>query len=63
MISNVDIMPFVPKFIRDDRNGFALAKAIESVLNDFLDIINEALKVTFDIEAMPEWRLERWRGN
>ena len=48
----------VPRFILRDRNGYAVAKAIETGLKEYLRIAQEALDTWGDPEKMPEWRLD-----
>ena len=52
------IRDIVPKFILADRNGYAMAKAIEAGLKMFLQVCKEALEIWHDPEKMPEWRLD-----
>lgn len=62
---DLDIKGLVPRFILKDRNGFAMAKAIEAGLNNYLAICQQALGVWGDVDAMPEWRLDElaWEYN
>lgn len=53
-----EIKHFVPKFIMADKNGYALAKAIEAGLQMANDIINTGVKTLSDLDFMPEWRLD-----
>ena len=55
---SIDIGALVPKFLMKDRNGRALAKALEAGLNDFLAICRQGVSVLDDADAMPEWRLD-----
>lgn len=65
MIQDVDITRIVPRFILRDRNGWAMAKAIEAGMKRFLAIANEAVGVMLDPDVMPEWRLDEiaWEYN
>lgn len=54
----VDIRHLVPEFLLCDKNGFALAKAIEKGLQIFLEVIQEGIETATDLEKMPEWRLD-----
>lgn len=54
----VDITRLVPAFILADKNGYALAKAIESMLRDMCGIVQGGLDTILDIDKMPEWRLD-----
>ncbi len=62
---DIDITRLVPKFILNDRNGYALAKAIEAGLRYFLDKVQEGVNVLLDVDSMPEWRLDEmaWELN
>ena len=61
----IDITKWVPKFILYDKNGYALAKAIEAGLQKMNDIIDEGVKLITDYDTMPEWRLDElaWELN
>ena len=54
----IDIRQFTPRFILNDRNGYALAKAIEAGLNRMNAIIKEGVDCVTDYDSMPEWRLD-----
>ena len=53
-----DIAQLVPEFLRNDKNGYAIAKAIEAGLRHFLARAQEGLDCLQNIEKMPEWRLD-----
>lgn len=53
-----DICQLLPDFILGDKNGFALAKALEAGLQMFCKIILAGIGVTLDVEKMPVWRLD-----
>ena len=53
-----DIAQIFPKFLLNDRNGLALAKAIEAGLNYFLAKCQDGLDTLLDVDKMPEWRLD-----
>lgn len=53
-----DIEKWLPKFILADKNGYALAKAIEAGLQKMNDIIEDGVKCIYDVDTMPEWRLD-----
>lgn len=53
-----DITKLVPKFIMNDRNGYAIAKAIEAALLYFSSRAKAGLAAITDTENMPEWRLD-----
>lgn len=60
-----DIRQWVPKFILADKNGYAIAKAIEAALQMMNDIISEGVDCVTDYDSMPEWRLDElaWELN
>ena len=58
MITDFDIRSLFPRFLLNDPNGYALAKAIEAGLNFFLRVAEEGLAIIQDVDRMPEWRLD-----
>ena len=60
-----DVQKWVPKFILGDKNGFALAKAIEAAMQQMNDIIKQGIDCLRDYDTMPEWRLDElaWETN
>ena len=56
---------WVPRFILKDKNGYAIAKAIEAGLQNMNDTVSQGLKCIADYETMPEWRLDElaWEYN
>ena len=60
-----DIQKWIPKFVWNDRNGHALAMAINAGLKMLNDSAAEGLKLINDYDAMPEWRLDElaWETN
>lgn len=48
----------VPNFILHDKNGYALAKAIETCMRIVAEAAEKALAIISDPEQMPEWRLD-----
>lgn len=65
MISTFDLRQIFPRFILRDKNGYAMAKAIEAALNYFLAQSQEGLDTLQDVDKMPEWRLDEmaWEMN
>lgn len=49
---------YCPKFILNDRNGYALGKAIEAAMQYMNDTVGDAVKLISDYDSMPEWRLD-----
>ena len=60
-----DIQKWVPKFILNDRNGYALARAIEVGLQIMNESITEGVKLINNYDSMPDWRLDElaWETN
>lgn len=60
-----DITKWVPKFILNDKNGYAVAKAIEAALQYMNDTISAGVDLISDYDKMPEWRLDElaWETN
>lgn len=60
-----EIKNIVPRFILEDKNGYAMAKAIETGLKRFLSIAQQGLNAWNDPDKMPEWRLDElaWEYN
>lgn len=60
-----DIRWIFPRFLINDQEGFAMCKALEAGLRDYLDIIQGAVDVWGNVSAMPEWRLDElaWEYN
>ena len=54
----IDIGTLFPRFLLADRNGYAMAKALEAGLNAFLAVLQDGLDTVGDVEKMPEWRLD-----
>ena len=53
-----DITQLVPEFLRNDKNGYAVAKALEAGLRHFMDTAERGLSLLTDIDNAPEWRLD-----
>jgi len=49
---------WVPRFILRDKNGYALAKAIEAAMQVMNDTVETGVRWVTDYDAMPEWRLD-----
>lgn len=54
----VDITNLVPNFILGDKNGWALAKALEKMGEIAHGIIQEGIDTALNVDKMPEWRLD-----
>lgn len=61
----IDIEQFTPKFILADKNGYALARALEAGLNRMNAIVKQGVDCLSDYNTMPEWRLDElaWEYN
>lgn len=53
-----DASRLFPRFLMEDRNGFALAMAISRALEMMGDAVQAGLAIVKDVESMPEWRLD-----
>lgn len=53
-----DISSLVPKYLMADRNGRALARAIERAFQYVAEKAEDGLDILMDIDKMPEWRLD-----
>ena len=64
-MTDFTIYDLYPKFLLNDRNGFAIAKAIEAGLRYFLERCQDGLDTLINVEKMPEWRLDEmaWEYN
>lgn len=60
-----DVEKYVPKFILGDKNGYAVAKAIETAMQKMNAIVKQSLDCLLDYDTMPEWRLDElaWELN
>ncbi len=60
-----DITKFLPRFLLNDRTGYAMAKAIGAGIQKMNDIIADGVKRVDDVDEMPEWRLDEmaWEYN
>ena len=60
-----NIERWLPKFLLNDKNGYALAKAIEVALQTMNNVVAQGMACISDIDTMPEWRLDElaWEYN
>lgn len=49
---------WVPQFILNDKNGYALAKAIEAAVQYMNDKVQQGFDCLVNFDTMPEWRLD-----
>ena len=54
----ISIENLIPRFLLEDRNGYALAKAMEKALEIVCEKTQTGVNTILDVEAMPEWRLD-----
>lgn len=55
----------IPKFLLDDKNGYAMAKVIERACQIMCDVAQNGIDTVLNVEKMPEWRLDEiaWEYN
>lgn len=53
-----NVVRWAPKFILRDKNGWAVAKAIEAALRLANSAIEDGVRCITDYDYMPEWRLD-----
>ena len=53
-----DVKEIFPDFILADKNGYAMAKAIEAAMRYALSVVQTGLDTLHNVEKMPEWRLD-----
>ena len=53
-----DITKFLPRFLLEDKNGYAMAMAIGAGIKALNDGLLEGVGCVTDPDAMPEWRLD-----
>ena len=60
-----ELQQLFPRFLLQDKNGYALAKAIESAMRYMCNRAQQGLDLILDFDAMPEWRLDElaWEYN
>ena len=60
-----EIEKFVPQFILNDKNGYAIAMALQGAIDYMNNAINDGVNNVVDFDSMPEWRLDEiaWETN
>lgn len=58
-----DIGQLVPKYLLVDRNGKAMAKAIEAAFQYVAKATEDGLDILKDVDKMPEWRLDEYAND
>lgn len=61
----IDITRLVPRFLLNDKNGYALSKAIEVCMKRVAEAVQNGLHELLDVSKMSEWRLDEmaWEWN
>lgn len=54
----VDIRRLLPTFLLQDKNGYAMAKALEAGMQKYCEITSVGIDTVLDVDKMPEWRLD-----
>lgn len=57
-MDKLDITHLIPNFLLGDKNGWAMAKAIEKAMQIFFEKIEEGVDAALNPDKMPEWRLD-----
>lgn len=62
---DIDISRLIPRFLYHDKNGYALAKAIEKAFQMTAEAVEQGISIVLDVDSMPEWRLDEmaWELN
>lgn len=55
---NFDFTKLIPRFIAKDKDGYALARAIEAGLKSMGATIDKGIETLQDADKAPEWRLD-----
>lgn len=65
MIEKVNILQLFPRYLLDDRDGYAMCRALEAGMNYFLEHAKTGMDIILDVDEMPEWRLDElaWEYN
>jgi len=65
MIEKFDMRKIFPRFILNDREGYAVAKALDAGMGAYIEACAEAAAIWGDVDKMPEWRLDEmaWEYN
>lgn len=61
-VISFNIERLVPRFILADKNGYALAKAIERAFQIVAEATQRGIEIIQDPRKMPEWRLDELAG-
>lgn len=62
---NIVIEKLVPRFLLEDKNGYAIAKAIEAGFRKASEVVDAGKALLTDYDTMPEWRVDEiaWETN
>ena len=55
---NYELGELFPRYVLNDRNGYAICKAIAAGIDYFLAACQDGLDCLQDVDKMPEWRLD-----
>lgn len=58
MTIDFDIKRLVPRFLYDDKNGYAMCMAIQAAFEYVAEKVEEGIAILQDPDRMPEWRLD-----
>lgn len=60
-----DVDHLFPRFLLEDKTGYAMAKALEKGLEIFCRTVQDGVDIVLNVEKMPEWRLDEmaWEYN
>ena len=53
-----DIKRLVPRFLYQDKNGYAICKAVEAAFQYVSGRTQDGIDCVLDVDKMPEWRLD-----
>lgn len=53
-----DMSTLAPRFLAQDKNGYAFLKVIEWLDGYMAQKADEGLRILYDVDSMPEWRLD-----
>lgn len=62
---NYELTQIFPRYILNDQNGYAMAKALQAGIDYFLARCQDGIDCVLDVSKMPEWRLDEmaWENN
>lgn len=65
MTIEFDIKRLVPRFLYNDKNGYAMCMAIQAAFEYVAEKVEDGIEILQDPDRMPEWRLDElaWEYN